>query len=170
MPNFPSTSEWTIPKARNPKTHARFKRESFWEITFPMLVVLFVLIGLVALLIVLAGGSGTSIVADYSLILLFIPLVIMGMPIIALSIWLVTLILKAFNLIPPYTYVAQKGILDIRERVDHISKSITGLIISIQAFFGSIGQFLKEHGLDLEAVMARDKASDDESSSQGQTS
>lgn len=170
MPNSPSAREWTVPKARNPKTHARFKRQSFWEITFPMLVVLFILIGLAALLIVFTGGSGTAIVADYSLILLFIPLAIVGMPIIALSIWLVTLILKAFNLIPPYTYVAQKGILDVREKVDHISKSITGFVISIQAFFGSIGQFLKEHGLDLEAVMARGKEPEGETNSQGQTS
>jgi hypothetical protein len=162
MSNPSPTSEWTIPKERNPKTHAKFKRESFWQITFPMLIVVLVLVGMIAVLILQTGGSGVSVVSDYALILFFIPIFIIGLLAVALNIWLIALILKAFNLIPPYTYIAQKGLLDVQGKVETVSKSITGFIISIQAFFGSIGQFIKEHGIDLEAIMARGKTPDSE--------
>lgn len=136
----------TRPTERNPKTMARFRRETWWQITFPMIVVVVVLLGGVAGLFFWRGTGGVSVVADYSMILLLIPLLFLGIIGFAIMIGLIYLVGQAMHLIPPYTYVAQKATFSVRDQVVSIARRITNFVIGIRSFLDGIGNFLKERG------------------------
>jgi len=136
----------TRPTERNPKTMARFRRETWWQITFPMIVVVVLLLAGVAGLFVWRGAGGVSVVADYSMILLLIPLLFLGIIGFAIMIGLIYLVGQAMHLIPPYTYVAQKATFSVRDQVVSIAQKITNFVIGIRSFLDGIGHFMKERG------------------------
>lgn len=136
----------TRPTARNPKTLARFRRESWWQITFPMILVTIILLGGVAGLFFWRGASGVSVVADYSMILMLIPLLVLGLVALGIVVGLIYLVMQAMNLIPPYTYVAQKATFSLRDHVVNIANRITQFVIGIRSFLDGIGHFVKERG------------------------
>jgi len=135
---------WKPPTERNLKTAARFKHESWWQITFPVLVVTLLMFGCLAGLLLFSGESGVSIVADYSLILLILPLLVVGLVIIAMVIGLIYLVSQGIGKLPPYTYVAHKAVFSVRNRVESIAGMITGAIISVRAFVDGIIHFVEE--------------------------
>jgi len=60
---------------RNPATHAIHRREVFWQITFPLIIALLLILGLVGV-VIFAGFQGLGEVsrwADVSLIWLLLP-------------------------------------------------------------------------------------------------
>ena len=134
------------PTARNPKTLARFRRESWWQITFPMIVTVLALLGGVAALYLWRGSSGVSVVADYSLILMIIPMLAVGLVGLGAVIGLIYLVALAIRWIPPYTYVAQKTTFDVRDRVASVANRITGVIIAFRSFLDGIMRYLKQRG------------------------
>ncbi len=134
------------PTERNPKTLARFRRESWWQITFPMIVVVVLLLGGVAGLYLWRGSKGVSVVADYSLILMIIPMLVVGLVGLGVVIGLMWLVAQAMNWIPPYTYIAQRTTFDIRDRVSSVAKRITGVIIGFRSFLDGILRFLRQRG------------------------
>jgi hypothetical protein len=67
-PGSPAPAE--TPPEVNTETVARFRRQAWWQITFPVLAVTLLAVAGVVLLIVLGGPAAVSIVADYSLWLL----------------------------------------------------------------------------------------------------
>src|SRR5512138_2678207 len=67
------------PTARNPKTEARFRRQSWWQITFPVLAVTVLVLGCVVGLFFMTGTPGVSVIADYSVILLSLPVLVIGL-------------------------------------------------------------------------------------------
>ena len=135
---------WKPPTERNPKTEARFKRESWWQITFPMIVVTLLMAGCLVGLLILSGESGVSIVADYSLSLLIPPMLLVGVVMMAAIVGLIYLATQGLGKLPPYTYTAHKAVFSIRDRVAAIAGTITGVIISIRAFVDGIVHFIEE--------------------------
>jgi hypothetical protein len=134
------------PTARNPKTLARFRRETWWQITFPMIVVVLVLLGGVGGLFFWRGAGGVSVVANYSMILMIIPLLVVGLIAFGVVIGLIYLVMEAIRLIPPYTYVAHKATFGVRDRVASIANRITNFVIGIRSFLDGIVHYLKERG------------------------
>jgi hypothetical protein len=132
---------------RNPETAARFRRESWWQITFPMLILTLALLGGVAGLALGRGQAGVSVVANYSLILFILPLLLGGLIVIAIIVGLIYLVGLAIHWLPPYTYVAHQAAFDIRGRVVGIANWITGVIISVRAMFDGFWSFLQRRGL-----------------------
>ena len=135
---------WKPPTERNPKTAARFKRESWWQITFPMLMVTLLMFGCLAGLLIFTKPAGVSVVADYSLILLILPMLVFGLVGIALVIGLIYLVSQGIGKLPPYTYVAHKAAFTVRSRVEGVAGAITGTIISVRAFVDGIIRFIEE--------------------------
>ncbi len=133
-----------VPTGRNPRTEARFRRESWWQITFPMIVVTLLMLGCIAGLLTLSGAQGVSIVADYSMILLILPMLVLGLVILGLAIGLIYLVNQGIDKLPPYAYVTQKAVFSVQRRVEGIAKAITGAIISIQSFVEGILRFIQE--------------------------
>jgi len=134
------------PTARNPRTLARFRRQSWWQITFPMIVLVLVLLGGVAGLFFWQGNSGVSVVADYSLILMILPLLVVGLIGFGVVIGLIYLVILAMKFIPPYTYIAHQKTFDVRDRVSSIANRITGVIIAIRSTLDGFIRYLKERG------------------------
>lgn len=135
------------PTARNPKTLARFRRESFWQITFPMIMLIVVLLGGIAGLFAWRGEGGVAVVADYSMILMIVPLLLVGVIALAAIIGLIYLVIRAMELIPPYTYVAHKATFTVRDQVTAVANRITGFVIGIRSFLDGIVRYLKQRGL-----------------------
>lgn len=134
------------PTERNPKTLARFRRQTWWQITFPMIVIVLVLLGGVAGLFSWRGPGGVSVVADYSIILMIIPLLFVGLIGLGVMIGLIYLVIQAIRLIPPYTYVAHKATFTVRDQVVSVANRITNFVIGIRSFLDGIVRYLKERG------------------------
>ncbi|MBN1428617.1 MAG: hypothetical protein JXB07_09530 [Anaerolineae bacterium] len=132
-------------KACNPKTTARFKRQAWWQITFPVLAVAVLLLGGLGALFFLVGTPGVSVTADYSIILLSIPMLVLGLVIlviIAASTYLVMLLIR---LIPPYTFVAHGYFQKTRDVIVGFMGKITGALIGLLSLISGISLFLKQY-------------------------
>lgn len=139
------------PTARNPETLARFRRETWWQITFPMLVLTLLLLGGVVALVFWQGAGGASVVADFSLALLILPLLVLGLLALGLIVGLIYLVMVAIEKLPRYTYVAHQKTFMARDFVVGAANKITGVIISVRAIFDGILRFLTQRGLVPEA-------------------
>jgi hypothetical protein len=137
----------TRPTARNPKTLAKFRRESWWQITFPMLVLVLLLLGGIVGLFFWQGKVGVAVVADYSLILLILPMLVVGLIALAAVIGLVYVVGLALHWLPPYAYIAHKKTFDVRDRVVGIANRITGMIITVRSVFDGFWHFLTQRGI-----------------------
>ncbi|MBN1312106.1 MAG: hypothetical protein JXB30_11870 [Anaerolineae bacterium] len=131
-------------QARNLKTAARFKREAWWQITFPVIAAAFLLIGGMVALFYLTGASGISTIADYSVILLSIPALIIGLVVLVVTIVLIGLVMLLIQRIPPYTFVVQGYFEKIHNGVVGFIGKITGALISILSIISGISLFLKQ--------------------------
>lgn len=135
------------PTARNPVTTARFRRESWWQIIFPVLVMTLLSVAAVVLLIVLGGPGGASIVADYSLILVIIPNLVIGLAAFLLLGGLAYLLTRLVGSIPPYANLAQEGMKQVYRQVDKVTNQIAGAVITVRSVMTGISIFLREQGI-----------------------
>ena len=133
------------PAARNPKTEARFRNDSWWQITFPVLAVTVLLFGCVVGLFLLSGIPGVSIVADYSVILLSFPIIVIGLIGLALIAALTYLIMILLQRIPPYAFVAHQYFDRVHGTVTGLMNKITGAMIGFMSLMSGISLFLKQY-------------------------
>jgi hypothetical protein len=141
LPNVPP------PVNRNPETAARFRRQSWWQITFPVLVVVLLSIAAVVLLFLLSGSEGTSVVGGYSLILVIIPVLIGGLVVLGLLVLLTHWIGRLIKAIPPYAYKTQQGTDRVYRWVDKATDHIAGIVIAVRSTLVGINVFLRERGI-----------------------
>jgi hypothetical protein len=125
----------------------RFRRQSFWQITFPIIgITLGLLVGVV-LLYLSAGVPGTSIVADFSLMLVAIPFFLIGLLALAILIGLLYGVAWAIRTLPPYTNTAQRGMEQVYLSVDRITTQAVSLLISGLALLGGLSQTIRKLGI-----------------------
>ncbi len=141
----PKSGQRFSPTARNPKTEARFRRQSWWQITFPVLVVTILLFGCVAGLFFMTGVPGLSVVADYSVILLSLPTIIIGLIVLIVTVALIYLVMILLRRIPPYTFVAHQYFDKVHDTVVGFTKKITGAVIGFLSVLSGISLFLKRY-------------------------
>jgi hypothetical protein len=110
------------------ESQVRHRRESFWQITLPMLAAVLVM-GLAFALVVMAGPAGISGVADVSLALLSIPLLLLCLVPLALVIGLLVGVIYLLRTTPRYTEVAQDYSARAAQIVDSAMKRVTDAII-----------------------------------------
>jgi hypothetical protein len=135
------------PVERNPETTARFKRQSWWQITFPVLAVALLSVAAVVLVFLLSGPEGTSVVGSYSLILVIIPTLIGGLVVLGLVIVLTYWIGRLIRAIPPYAYKAQQGTNRVYQWVDRATDRIAGVVIAVRSTLVGVNVFLRERGI-----------------------
>jgi hypothetical protein len=140
-----ATDRQRAPRARNPKTEARFKRQSWWQITFPVLMVALLLLGSVAALFYFTGIPGTSVTADYSVIVLSIPMLVLGLVVLGIIAALTYLVMLLIQRIPPYTFVLHGYFGQARDTVVGLMGKITGALISFLSILSGISLFLKQY-------------------------
>ncbi len=141
----PKSGRRFSPTARNPKTEARFRRQSWWQITFPVLAVTILLLGCVAALFLVTGVPGTSVVADYSVILLGLPTIIVGLIVLVVMVTLTYLVMILLQRIPPYTFVAHQYFDKAHGAVVGFMDKITGAVIGFLSVLSGISLFLKQY-------------------------
>jgi len=110
------------------ESQVRHRRESFWQITLPMLVAVLVM-GVAFALIVLAGPAGISGVADLSLALLSIPLLLLCLIPLALVVGLLVGVVFVLRNAPRYSEMAQDTSARVAGIVDDAMKRVTNAII-----------------------------------------
>jgi hypothetical protein len=125
----------------------RFRTQSFWQIIFPIVAVTLVLLVGVVLLYLSAGAPGTSIVADFSLMLLTIPFFLAGLLVLAILVGLIYGVAWAIRTMPPYTNAAQRGMKQVYLAVDRATTQAAMMLIGGLALLGGLSQTIRRLGI-----------------------
>ena len=131
-------NETQLPE-RNPRTHQAHKREVFWQITFPLIVgVILVLVLAVLTLFAATGGGSVKQAADASLIFLIIPLMIVTVIFTIIFGALAYGIIKLNGMLPFYARQAQDIFMRVRQQVQLGSDKAVEPFLKIRSFFASV--------------------------------
>ena len=104
--------------SRNPVTKRAHRKESFWQITFPLILGLIAILGLaVWAVIVASGGGNVSQAADTSLIFLIIPTFVMAFIFLVVLVGLVYGMYSLLRWLPPKFFILQGLFYRIQDRV-----------------------------------------------------
>jgi hypothetical protein len=142
-----SKKPFRLPVERNTQTQAKFQRETWWQITFPLLVTVCLIFACTFGVFLASGPQGTTIVADYAVILLMLPTILAGIVTILLLGGCVYGVLFLIASVPPYAFVVQKAFNRVRDQVVGLSEKISRAAISILSFMSAISIFLETHGI-----------------------
>lgn len=137
----------SIPETGNPRTLARFRREAWWQITFPVVLVAVLSIGGLVYLLLRGGPPAVSIVADYSLILLIILALVAGLIGILAVFGLIYAVSLLIQKTPPYTYAVQQLVEKIYRWVDKQTDRIAGVVITARSVLVGINYYLRTQGI-----------------------
>jgi hypothetical protein len=123
---------------RNPITHERHRREVFWQITFPFIVISLALL----LLAVMAAGLSTekaSKWADISIIWMIIPALIFSLLTMAILAALVYLILQLLHILPFYFFKGHNWFVLVNLRVGRVTDSLAEPFLRVRAWKAGAG-------------------------------
>jgi heme/copper-type cytochrome/quinol oxidase subunit 2 len=124
---------------RNQKAQKDHKRETFWQITFPLILgVIFVLI-LATLTFLAATGDGRiAQAADAALIFLIIPLMLFTLISTIIFAAITFGMIKLNSTLPFYFKQLQDVLVRVRQQVQMGSDKSVEPILKIQSFFASL--------------------------------
>jgi hypothetical protein len=128
----------------------RHRRESFWQIVFPVVFTSLIFIGLVVAMVLLArpeSAGAISIVADYATIMVILPGCAIGFIIAALFAGMIYGVSWVHNKIPPYTAKAQHGAKVVYRSVEKVTDTISSVSLGILAVLGGLANSLEKWGL-----------------------
>ena len=123
---------------RNPITHQRHRREVFWQITFPILVISVILL----LLAVMATGLSAekaSTWADISIIWMIIPALIFSLLTMILLAALVYLTIKLLHILPFYFFKGHNWFLLVNVRIGRIDDRLAEPFVRLRAWKAGAG-------------------------------
>lgn len=131
----------------NAESLKQFRKESWWQIVFPVLLVSALAVAALVMIVVLGGAASASIVADYVLVLLIILGLFAGLITFVIMALLAFLVSKAIGGIPPYTQAAQ-GYMQIAYKwVDKQTSRIADVVIVFRTSLFAIEMFLRQRGI-----------------------
>jgi hypothetical protein len=123
---------------RNPITHQRHRREVFWQVTFPILVISVILL----LLAVMATGLSAekaSTWADISIIWMIIPALIFSLLTMILLAALVYLTIKLLYILPFYFFKGHNWFLLVNVRIGRIGDNLAEPFLRLRAWKAGAG-------------------------------
>jgi hypothetical protein len=126
-------------RERNPKTHQDHKRETFWQITFPLIlgVVIVLVLGVLAVVAGLESGPLAQ-AADAALIFLIIPLMLITLILGIITAAVAYGVVKLNSTLPFYAKQAHDAFERVRQQVQIGSDKAVAPILQIQSFFASL--------------------------------
>lgn len=140
-------NKFLVPE-RNPITHAKHKREVFWQIILPMLIGIFLVVGLVT--VILFTGPATSAElsrwADVSMIWLILPSLFVAFVFLIILIAFTYLISVVLKMTPRYARIVQLYFEIGKYRISHISDQITAPFVKSRSIWAVVrhpGRFVK---------------------------
>lgn len=127
-------------RERNLRTKAAHKRETFWQITFPLIVGLVIALILAVLAVLAATGSGpVKQAADASLIFLICPLMLVTI-LFTIIFGAVAYGLVKANTELPFVFFQLQDIFErVRQQVQVGSDKAVEPVLKIRSFFASLG-------------------------------
>lgn len=122
--------------APNPITHARHRREVFWQIIFPLLLA-FLLLGTVVAILIFSGTSTADLSrwADVSLIWLILPALIIALLFLIILVAIIYLITVVLQMTPRYARIIQLYFEIGKYKISHITNQITEPIIKVRSLW-----------------------------------
>ncbi|MBL7162238.1 MAG: hypothetical protein ISS57_06505 [Anaerolineales bacterium] len=94
--------------SRNPLTKQTHRKETFWQIAFPLILGVIAILGLaVCTVMVASGGGNVSQAADASLIFLIIPTIVMAFILLAVLGGLIYGMARFLRFLPPKFFTLQ---------------------------------------------------------------
>ncbi len=134
------TQKRSLHLERNPKTHAEHQREAFWQITFPLLMGILLVLAAVAVIILSATQPVTDVGrwADVSLMWLILPSLFFALILLALLIGFVYLISILLRLIPHYALILQLYFEAGKNKVKQLSNLSIEPIVRIRSTWAAV--------------------------------
>jgi hypothetical protein len=123
---------------RNPITYQRHRREVFWQITFPIIVVCVILL----ILAVLAAGltsESASTWADISLIYMIIPALLFSLLTMIVLAGLVYVTIRLIQLLPFYFFKGHNWFLLVNLQIGRLGDSLTEPFLRLRAWKAGAG-------------------------------
>lgn len=135
----------TPERERNSRTEAAHKRETFWQITFPLIVGLTLAL-ILAVLAVVSATSGGSVkqAADAALICLIVPLMMFTLIFMIIFGAVAFGLVKANEELPFAAKRAQDAFVRVRQQVQVGADKAVEPVLKIQSFFASLGAFKRK--------------------------
>ena len=133
-----------LPRIRNPRTHARLRRDVIWQIGLPIGLALAAGITLGVLVSIPGGAATRSAWADVSLMLLIVPIVVVGLILLALIAGLVFAAYYGLRELPFVFRIAQDYAARAAGYVKTGAGKASGVILSIRAFTTGVGRAVKD--------------------------
>lgn len=118
---------------RNPITHLRHRREVFWQITFPIIMVSAVLLIFAALAAGLSSESASTW-ADISIIWMIIPALLVSLLMMVFLAAGVYLTLRLLHVLPFYFYRGHNWFLMVNLRIGRIGDSLAEPFLRLRAW------------------------------------
>jgi uncharacterized Tic20 family protein len=130
-------NKFSSAKERNPVTQEAHRKQVFWQITVPLVIVVIVILAL-AVLVAAGSPQGASLWADISLIWLIIPVMIISLILLALLAGLAFAVIWLLRTIPGYAMQAQNFMIMITGQVERLGDLIVEPILRVNAFLASL--------------------------------
>ena len=132
MENKPS---FQVPE-RNPSTYAIHRREVFWQITFPLIIALLLILCMVTG-VILAGVKGLGDIsrwADISLIWLLIPAIILTLISFIAVIGFIYLVTRLLGILPGYARLGQDYVHLFQVHSKKIANQVVEPFLKLHSF------------------------------------
>jgi len=126
---------------RNPVTHARHRKDVFWQITVPF-GLFFLLILLLIAGVIWAGFAGIDQVsrwADISLIWLLIPVIGLSLLVLAVTVGMVVGLGKLLQVLPRAMHLVQQYFWLAESQVKRVADKLVEPVLKIHSFLAGAG-------------------------------
>ncbi len=142
MEDSPQTPQLPEP---NPITTAEHQRQTFWQIKFPLLlgVLLVVLAGIGVVWAAASGGGDVSRWSDISVIWLITPMLLLTLIMILLTAGMVYMVGRLLPVLPRYTHLLLGYFVIVAKRVESISNAAVEPFLRAHSASASVKAFQK---------------------------
>jgi len=125
---------------RNPNTHKAHRREVAWQIVFPLVCGLIIILGLAVWAIVSTiQGGNVSQPADASLIFLLIPTLVIAIIPLALLAGLAYGVITLNKILPQYFFMAQEAIHKVQDGIQTGADKLVEPVIRLNSMIAALG-------------------------------
>ena len=116
---------------RNPATYQQHRKEVFWQITLPMLIVVILILGMTGIAVSATAGQQSQW-ANISIIWLAIPSLFFGLVFFIILAGLIYLVTRLLGVLPPYARLAQDWLVGLRYKVGEVSDQAVEPILRVE--------------------------------------
>ena len=133
-------------RPRNPHTEALHKRDTFWQIYFPMGLAFVLFIGICALAVAAAVGSSggaTEVWADISLVVVILQVMVFVLPLLILFGGLAYGVGYVIPKLPPYFKIAQDYVALAASEVKRLTRYVEEPLLQFKGGVAGFDQFVQ---------------------------